>query len=293
MRGRMAAIAVASTTLMLSLILPPLSLLAAAAVALVTLRLGFREGLNTLLASALAAGLLGAIVLGNFVLPAGYGLMLWLPAWAFALLLRQSRDMGLTFEAMAILGVVGTLLFFLIQPDPAAFWQQRLALIFKPLWQQAGGTDQAALEQQLAMIARYLTGIMAAGMVSSLALSLLLARWWQSLLFNPGGFRQEFLTMQLHRSLAYFSIGLVAVAVVTEGRFALATINMGVVVFTLYSIFGTAILHAIFSARGKRALLIGMYVLMLFIPHVFLPIAMVGLGDAWVDWRGRFALANQ
>ncbi|BCX80708.1 hypothetical protein MIT9_P0284 [Methylomarinovum caldicuralii] len=208
MQGRMQAIAVAATALMLSLLFPPLSLLAAAVVALVTLRLGWREGLNTLLAASLAAGLLGAIVLGNFVLPAAYGLLLWLPVWGTALFLRLSRDLGLTLALLTVIGMAGVILVYAVMNDPADFWYQRLQAVFGPVWRQAGA-DTALWQPQLVTMARYMTGIMAAGMVSSLALSLIWGRWWQALLYNPGGFRQEFLALRLRPSLAWFTFALV------------------------------------------------------------------------------------
>ncbi|GAB4352935.1 MAG: hypothetical protein Kow0060_03120 [Methylohalobius crimeensis] len=291
MRGRMQAIAVAATCLMLSLLLPPLSLLAAAVVALVSLRMGWREGLNTLVAGALAAGLLGAIVLGNFILPAGYGLMLWLPVWGAALVLRQGRDLGWTLEAVTLLGLLGVVFIYLVSSDPAAFWQERIQQVFGSLGVQAG-LDPDQWKTRVDTIARYMTGVMAAGMVSSLALSLLLGRWWQSLLFNPGGFRNEFLTMRLHKLSVYLVLGLAGAAVVSTGQGYEAVINLLVVLGVLYVVAGTAVLHAILAGRGQKVLLAVLYVLMLFVPHVFAPIALVGFTDAWFDWRARFMPAG-
>lgn len=287
MQGRMQAIAVAATSLMLALLFPPLSLLSAAVVALVTLRLGWREGLNTVLAAALAAGLLGAIVLGNFLFPAGYGVILWLPMWGVALLLRQSRNLSLTLEVTVGAGVVVVFLAYLFHPDPAGFWFERMQQVFSSLWAQAG-LDPEALQTQMRLISRYMTGVMMAGMVSSIVLSLLWARWWQAVLYNPGGFRSEFLAMRLNSRLAYFTLALGGLALIVEGQWQQGVINGLLVLFVLYVANGTAILHAIFSARGMKLWLYAMYVLMLFIPHVFLPVAMVGFVDAWFDWRGRF-----
>jgi len=287
MQGRMQAIACAATSLLLSLLFPPFSLLAAAVIALVTLRLGWREGLNTLLAAALASGLLGAIVLGNFWFPAGYGLLLWLPIWAVALLLRLSRDLGLTLEVTAWVGVMGVVLVYLIVPDPAGFWQQRIQAGFSALWSQTGA-DPALWQAQLSMISRYMTGIMAAGMVSSVALSLLWGRWWQALLFNPGGFRREFLHLRPRRTTAWLTLGLLSLTLVTDGSWRAAFANMLLVLFVLYVTVGVAVLHAVFAAHGRKAWLYVLYGLMLFIPHVFAPIALVGLSDAWFDWRGRY-----
>jgi len=292
MQGRMQAIAVAATSLMLALLLPPLSLLSAAAVALVTLRMGWREGLNTLLAAALAAGLLGAIVLGNFVFPAIYGLVLWLPMWAVALHLRQSRNLGWTLELMTGAGLVIVLLAYLFHPDPSGFWFQMLQSLFGEIGARAG-MDPEALQPQIKVIARYMTGVLAAGMISSLVLSLLWGRWWQAVLYNPGGFRAEFLAVRLHLPLAWLTLALVAVAMVAGGQWREAMVNGLLVLFVLYVAIGTAVAHAIFSARGMKLWLYALYVLMLFVPHVFLPVALVGFSDTWLDWRARFVPADK
>lgn len=290
-QGRMQAIAVAATALMLSLLFPPLSLLAAAVVALVTLRLGWREGLNTLLAASLAAGLLGAVVLGNFIFPAAYGLLLWLPVWGAALFLRLSRDLGLTLALLTVIGMAGVILVYAVMNDPADFWYQRLQAVFGPVWRQAG-VDVALWQPQLVTMARYMTGIMAAGMVSSLALSLIWGRWWQALLYNPGGFRQEFLTLRLRPSLAWFTFALVVLGAFVDGKLHEVLVNVGIVLFVLYVFAGVAVLHAILAARGMRGWLYGLYILMALVPHIFLPLALVGLSDAWFDWRGRFLPAE-
>ncbi len=287
MRSRMQAIAVAAACLMLSLLMPPVSLVAAAVVALRTLRQGWREGLNTLLASALAAGLLGAIVLGNFVLPAGYGVMLWLPVWVVALVLRRTRSLGWTVELATACGLIGVVAMYLFHPDAAGFWQERIRQASAVLGEELG-SGPVAWQAQLTLVARYMTGVVATGMVSSLLLSLLLARWWQALLYHPGGFRAEFLGLRLHRPMAYLTLGLAGAAMVLEAQTREAIVNLLLVLAVVYVVVGTAVLHAILAARGHTGWLWGLYGLMLLVPHVLLPVALVGLSDAWFDWRGRF-----
>jgi hypothetical protein len=287
MHGRMQAIAVAATSLMLSLLVPPLSLFAAAVVALVTLYRGGREGLNTLLGSALAAGLLGAMAIGNFVLPAGYGLMLWLPTWGMALVLRHTGNLSWTFELLTVLGLIGIVAMYLISPDAAGFWRERMQQAFEALKGPVGVSEDLG-PLPLEVLARYMTGVVAAGMVSSLALSLLFARWWQALVANPGGFKTEFLRLRLHRPMAYLTLALGAAGIVVEGQTREAVVNLLLVLAVVYVGVGTAVLHAIFSGRGQKFWLWGLYGLMVLVPHVLLPVALVGLSDTWLDWRGRF-----
>ncbi len=66
MRGRIQAMIVASTLALLSLMMPPVSVVSSATIALVTLRRGGYEGLTILGCSSVAVGLLGFLILGNF-----------------------------------------------------------------------------------------------------------------------------------------------------------------------------------------------------------------------------------
>ena len=67
----------------------------------------------------------------------------------------------------------------------------------------ASGPAQEQLEQAYEVISPMLSAIFASGFVASLILTLLLARWWQSALFNPGGFRKEFYALRLPRILVF------------------------------------------------------------------------------------------
>ena len=89
MRGRMQAMMVASSLALLSLILPPVSIVSSASVALVTLRRGANEGLFVLVCACLSAALLGFFLFGNFQFALLYGLVLWLPIWVISIVLRE------------------------------------------------------------------------------------------------------------------------------------------------------------------------------------------------------------
>lgn len=291
LRGKLQAMGVASGLVIASLLMLPFSMfvgfISSAAIALVTLRKGFQEGGVTLLGAALAAALIGALWPGNFQFMLAYSLLLWLPVWLIAVVLRETRQLALALEGAALLGGIMVLLIYLVSEDPAALWHENLqrsvGLLAK---QSAPELDMAQIDEGLAFIAHYMSGIVVAGSVFSMIASLLLARWWQSILYNPGGFRAEFLTLRMHPVSAYLSLTLILMALLLEGLVSEIAWNVIAVAFLLYLIAGTAVLHCIFSTtKAKRFWLTGLYMLMFFIPHVLLPVALLGFTDTWLNWR--------
>lgn len=289
MQGRMQAIIVASVLATLSLLFPPISIISASAVALVTLRHGRYEGAWVMLGAGIAVALLGGLLFGGFLFAVAYALGFWLPVWLIAIVLRESGQLNVAFEVILILGFLATGAFYLFGADPAEFWQQRLQLIIQQLVDNPDihiRSDE--VEFGLSIASQYMTGILITGAVSSVVLSLLMARWWQANLYNPGGFGNEFLSLKPRLFFAYISLAILLFAIFGDGKIGEMARNMGVLAFFLYLVVGIAVLHVLLSAtKSKRLLLTALYVVVLLIPHAMLPVALVGLTDAWQNWRGR------
>ncbi len=137
MRGRVQAVVAVAGLAALSLIIPLVSLFSAAALALVALRKGGRESSWVLLLSALATGALGAVLTGSVYLATGYGLLLWVPVWLAALLLRESGQLALTLEAPVIVGAMAVLAGYLVIAEPAQIWQESLQRLVQPMLEHA------------------------------------------------------------------------------------------------------------------------------------------------------------
>ncbi len=287
MRGRMQAVMATSTLAFFSMVLPPVSIFSSATVSLVTLRKGGLEGFYVLLSACAAMAILGALVLGNFQFALSYGLILWVPIWIISLVLREVGRLSLTFEAAVALGVAGIIGFYWYHPDPAALWQNMLSQMIEPMLSGSEiPVDQVM--QSVDIFSRYMTGVAAAASVCSLLLGLLLARWWQAILFNPGGFRKEFLSLTTRPFFAVSSIGIIVFAWMSKGVAAEIAGNITILLFVLYGFIGAAILHTLIGTMKARRILIPLfYVILFFIPHALLPIALLGLGDTWVDLRKK------
>ena len=122
MKGRMQAMMVASSLALLSLVLPPVSIVSSASVALVTLRRGGYEGLYVLLCACLSAALLGFFLFGSFQFALLYGLILWLPIWLISMVLREGNQLYIAVQIAVLLGVEGVVGFYSYVDNPAAMW---------------------------------------------------------------------------------------------------------------------------------------------------------------------------
>lgn len=282
---------VASTLALLSLELPPISIVSSAAIALVTLRKGAAEGLFVLLISGLAAAVLGYYLLGNYQFALGYSLVLWFPIWSISIVLREGRNLNLALDMAVLLGSVIVVGFYLYFDDPSSMWNDLINRMIEPVLTGADiPVDQ--VRQSVKLVSRYMTGVIAAGSVSGLMLGLFLARWWQAALYNPGGFRQEFVALKTRPILAMTSLVILAVAVIGTGGIAEIAGNISILLFVLYAFIGTAVVHVLISTvQAKRILLSIFYLIIFIIPHALLPVALIGLTDAWLDLRSK--VSNQ
>ncbi|MGZ8237215.1 MAG: hypothetical protein ACXW00_03375 [Methylobacter sp.] len=282
----MQAMIVASTLAIVSLIMPPVSIVSSASVALVTLRRGAVEGLVVLGCSTAIAGVLGFFLLGNYQFVLLYGMVLWGPVWLISIVLREGRYLSLTVEIAVLLGILGVIGFYLYNPEPAVMWKAMLSQMVPP------NAPVEDVQRTLDMLSRYMTGIVAAASVFGLLFGLFLGRWWQALLYNPGGFRQEFLSLSTPPRLAIGSILVVVIASLSSGVISEISWNIAILLFVLYTFIGTAVLHTVFAAMKMGRYIVPMfYVTMFLIPHAMLPVAIVGLSDAWMNLRNK--ISNQ
>jgi hypothetical protein len=280
MRGRWQAAGIAIGLAFLSLFMPPISIVSSAAVALVTLRLGAYEGLTVLGISVATISIMG-VFLGSSEFALLYGITLWLPSWILAVLLRAGRKLALAIESAVILGGVGILSFSLLKPDSGEMWKSLLTQMSPP-------NASLEVQPQIEILAHYMTGIIAAGTIFGWIFALFLARWWQAQLYNPDGFRTEYLSLSTSKRFALGSVSLIAIAALSSGTIAELAANLSILVVVLYTFVGTSVCHSLLSPLNQgRYLVIGFYITVFLIPHLLIPVATIGVLDAWLNLRQR------
>ncbi|MDG4551810.1 MAG: hypothetical protein P9F19_02975 [Candidatus Contendobacter sp.] len=292
MRGRSTAALVAAVAAVLLWLFPPFLIVSGAALALVTLRRGAAEGAWLMALAGVGAVALTGLTLGTpwpmlDVLP-----VYWLPLWLLALVLRATVSLSRAFQAAALLGLLGVAGFYLVLGDPAIWWGEVLGqwertLASLALSGQPAAADRATLDQLLALLrewAPYLPGQAVGAVLLFVLAGLLLGRWHQSLLFNPGGFRPEFHQLRLGSPLAAFTLGLFGAAMLS-GWPPLA--NAALVLSLLYTVQGVALVHAVAFKRRLSAAWLLLFYLLLMIPPLSQGVMALGVVDAWADFRNR------
>ncbi len=285
MRGRLQATSVAGLCGVLSWIFPPLSYISGATVALVALRLGPRDGFIIVLGTALLS-VSTALVWLRTPLPAvALILAIWLPAWLCAQVLRITRSQGAMLLAIGILGGVFAGGMWVLTDDAEAWWREWLGRVLEQA-QGSSGLNAELVDR----VAPLMNGLMAAAVSLSLTITMLIARWWQAILYNPGGFRTEFQELRLPRLLAVPVVVAMALVLIEQAKgagYGLIT-DLVLVASTLYFFQGLAVVHHHLHSRNQSTgWLVILYALLFSIPHyTYLALAMTGLADSFLDLRG-------
>jgi hypothetical protein len=287
MRGRYQAALVAAGSAVLSLVLPLVALISSAVVALATLRQGPREGALVMGIAGLGSAGLAWLVLGAPWPALGFLVVLWVPLWALALALRETGNLALVVQAAALLGLLILLGIYGVTGNPAAQW----VALMEPL--RAGLVEgevvsEAASRVLVEALAKWMTGAFAASLYAQFLMALFIGRWWQALLYNPGGFGREFRDLRLHPALAWLALALVVVRVLRPE--AVWPFDLMVLLAPLLLLQGLAVLHAVRVALGAGiGWLVALYVLLVVaLPYAEGLVCALGLADLWLDLRRRF-----
>jgi hypothetical protein len=287
MQGRWRAVGATAALGALGIFIPPVAILSGAVVALVALRLGIGQALFVAGVGALILGALVFAVLGGSPLVGIMaGLAQWLPVAAMGEVLRRSISWRTTLSLAAVVAGAMVLLARLLVPDLEAAWVAVGMQILAP-FMESGGAGAEELEAALVMLAPFLTGLLAGIFLLTMVLSLVIARYWQALLFNPGAFGPEFRSLQLGRGL---SIGIVVLVLIGQFANAPVALELAFILGVLFFLQGVAVMHGLTHARNMSSFwLAGMYVLLVVaMPQMFLLLAAVGAIDGVARVRERF-----
>jgi hypothetical protein len=139
-------------------------------------------------------------------------------------------------------------------------------------------------------LSRLMTGVVVASLALGAVCGLLLGRWWQSLLVNPGGLHSEFCNLRFPQSTGLMVLGLMIVSRFIQGPASDMAAQGVLVMLVPYLFAGLATLHGLVAQQGRgKGWLITVYALLGVIPQTALLLSGLGLVDTWVDFRRRFA----
>jgi len=194
MRGRVSAIIVA-------LLGSWISLLSQAALGVVTLRKGWREGALITLWACLPI-LVGLWLERVPVLLVHTALGVMIVTYLGCCVLRASVSWPVTLMAMVGLSVMSAIVIELITADTK---QQMVAALERMVTSPSGEITPEARSFVDNWPVDQIGSWVAVAISTTAILGLVFARWWQALVYNPGGFQSEFHALRLPKALAIVS----------------------------------------------------------------------------------------
>lgn len=267
MKGRLQAVAVAGLgvgTLVFAWV-------GVAAAVLVLLRKGLAEGAYVVFWALLPA--IAVATIGADVGP----LTMLLGASATALVLRNTQQWANALITAVAAGLFSALL---LTQFANAYLASVLGLV-QPMLQKMQASAPGVFPEIITGDIAALIGVSA---VLWSTLAVMLARWWQALLYNPGGFRLEMWQLRLSPAV---TIGLVAMMLLLskiggDYRFWAVMCVMPIVIA------GLALVHGVVGRLGLgRAWLIVFYVALLMLRPLWVALILIAIVDSWIDIRRR------
>lgn len=279
--NRLQAVAITSLFSVVGLLMPLISYITAGvSPGLVTLRKGALAGIQVITGSLLLTMVFALIANINPYLVFAYAIGIWIPVWLCACVLRQTESQGKLVLAAGTFALLYILLSHFLLGNVVDWWKTWLELWIKQAMQEVSKTQ---LQDMLESAAPLMNAMTAAGFFLSLTITLLLARWWQAFLFNPGGFRKEFHGLKLPRVLIIGVItGLVLIMMDMAGPGSL-TMDVLILLIFIYLFQGLASIHRLVAEKKMaRGWLVGIYIFIFIVPQVILFLACLGMADSWL-----------
>ena len=262
MKGRKQAI---MAVLLLGLI-PIVNFLSPVVVGLVVLRKGLTEATQVLVWAILPIG--GWAIAGDPV-----PLIMLLGISGLAGLLRASESWEFTLLGSIIVGLCVEIY---LRLQPAV-----LDLIF--LQMQPYFDANGVQGEQLDSLRNVMTSFMGAVYMFLAIVLLMLSRWMQAAVFNPGGFQKEFHGLRVEQKVALLLVGSMMLA------------NFGILIpqsWMLYLVLplmfsGLALVHAVVAAKKLSSLWLAVLYAIIVLPLIANMIVLLALLDSWYDFRTR------
>ncbi|MDG2176439.1 MAG: hypothetical protein P8M72_09985 [Gammaproteobacteria bacterium] len=247
---------------------PFLNFFSAAVVALVTLRKGRNEGLVILLWSMLPAG--SSWAMGD-ISP----MFLMTGTFAMAMALRNTLSWQLVLLLATAIGLA-TQLSLLVQTG----YQVQIEFMVNDSLQAQLNQDAQA-QYTAEQIVDLLISFYGAYHALMVTICLMIGRWWQSLLYNPGGFQQEFHNLRIDPRVMTLLLGVILV-----GLMDIPPLDRWLPLFCIVPMLaGLAIAHYMVAKKtmGTPWLVLIYATVLMMAPAIIL----LGLTDSLLDLRKR------
>jgi hypothetical protein len=259
-------------------------------------------GLVATVLMTLSAAIVGLVVLRRTVSD-GLGLMFWalLPAlvwlvWrdeasplvaligttALAVVLKRTVSWSQTLSVATVVALMISFLIDTLLPGTVIQVTAAAGQLIEILEQTH---PEVAQELDVNWLRELLLGVIVASYLGTVLSSLALSRWWQSMLYNPGGFRAEFHGLRLPPLFAAAGLIVLVLANSLPGEM----VRWLPVMITPFMMAGMALVHGTVAKRSlSRSWLIAFYTGMFIAgPYLIALLIMLAVADSFIDIRHR------
>ncbi len=278
MQGSIQAISIAALFGFLSIQILPAAILCAGIIALFTLRKGHKKAFLVFFATITLSYLAGQFIPSRPGLDFPLVILLLIPVWISALILRATESQGLAISTAVFFAAVFAIFIELYSGNAIQWWSDWLKVAVTGIKNvnYQGFIDTGNL--------KIMNGLMASILGLCIASSLLLARWLQAVLYNPGGFAAEFSNLIVPKQFLYF-IGLILLIcfLINKNLF-----NDLLLIFSIVYFFqGLAILHFyVEKNKFSKSMLFPVYLLIFLLPqYAIIGLAGAGVMDTFLNFR--------
>lgn len=295
MRGPVYGTLVTAVFAILTPIIPPMVVISGAALTLTTLRKGAKGGLIVGTGATLLAMAIYRLLMGDGLPAVNLAIVVFIPLFILGLIYRNSASLTRTLTVLAVLASVMSIMVYVSLGDPQSWWTKVVEINILPELENRGVDLNSPEGKQIlsffAWLGKVLIGVFIYFYTMILAGSLLLARWWQSSLYNPGGFRDEFYNLRFGKAFAIAMIVVLGISFIDDGNTGSIVLNVAIAAMFIFMLQGIALMHSVVALRGMNILwLVFMYAMMIFaIQQMTMVLTVIALVDSWLDIRRRLS----
>lgn len=286
-RNRASAMCMVTVLSLLPAAWLPTLFLAIIVMSLVTLHRGLKEG--AMLATLAVCCIMAVNLLANSGVQVSF-LQLWMTlfpivlAWLLAGTLGATNQWIWALYVAVLCGVCFIAVFHMVLGNHLSQWW--IARLHDLLIQgQAASLSHSGgkeIDRFLSAISHFTTGIFTTSCITFSVLLLILARTWQSALFNPGGLQAEWKTLRLHPCYAVL-IGIVACIMwLLKPPFV---IDIFFVLCIPPFFCAWALCYALLPANKRKLVLWLLALVLFFVPQLMTLLVLLSLIDSYYNFR--------
>lgn len=272
------------------LVLPLVYVLSVATLSLVSLQKGSTEGL---VVGFIGAGLLlaAAVVFGGQVQSLFWLLFIsWLPVIALSGITKNygNIEQGLKFAFLLAVIVLGGL-YALSAPNSSQYWLAFFEANLAPMLSKINMPAEF-FAQLKTILTVNMNGLLTSSVVLMVVLGMIVGRYWQAKLYQPGEFSKEFRQIKFGKILSILALLTLLAATLAKDLMFFVDLQRSFVL--LFMLQGLAILHYLMQAKSYGIGILTMtYCVIFLLPAVALTLALAGILDNWFDFRRKVNLS--